>query len=332
MKNYKWVKYTLLTVLLCFFTGLSSAQEKSSEKISGLVFFDYTNTLKNAGETNNEFEISRAYFTYENKYSDNLNYKFQIDADRPAAGSRLEVFIKNAMVDWNTGYGNVTLGLQGMNMYKTQENNWGYRFIEKSSMDLYKFSASADLGIAYANKFNDDVSFSVMISNGEGYKKPESNKYKKYSANINYGEQKLASKEGYNFGGSVSIEPYKLADESEISTVFGFYGGISKGIVRAGAEFNMMSMKVLPSVTVNEQIISFYANVAVIKNFDIFGRFDLFDPNTDVSSDGTNYLIGGFNWQPTKGLSIAPNIRFKDYQAEGADSDADFKVNFQFKI
>jgi hypothetical protein len=109
--------YALLALIVVFTANISNAQEKSSEKIGGLVFFDYTNVLKNAGTVNNEFDIRRAYFTYENKYSDNLSYKFQIDADRPVSGARLEVFLKNALVDWNTGYGTVTIGLQGMNMF-----------------------------------------------------------------------------------------------------------------------------------------------------------------------------------------------------------------------
>jgi hypothetical protein len=93
-----------------------------------------------------------------------------------------------------------------------------------------------------------------------------------------------------------------------------------------------MSSKAAPSLTISEQIISLYANFSALENLDIFGRFDMFDPDTDFSNDAANYFIGGFNYEPTKGLSIAPNIRYTDYQANGVDSDVEFKLNFQFKI
>ncbi len=39
----------------------------------------------------------------------------------------LEVFLKNACVDWMTDYGKFTFGMQGMNMFNVQENTSGYR-------------------------------------------------------------------------------------------------------------------------------------------------------------------------------------------------------------
>ena len=80
-----------------------------------------------------------------------ISYKFQTDIDYKT--SPINLYIKNAKVDWNYGKGKLTLGLQGMNMFNVTEKTWGFRFLEKSPMDKYEFSSSADMGIGYSGKF-----------------------------------------------------------------------------------------------------------------------------------------------------------------------------------
>ena len=63
----------------------------------------------------------------------------------------------------------ISMGMIGMNMFNVQEKTWGYRFLRKSAMDAFKFSASADLGMSISKDFG-FLSTSLMISNGEGYK------------------------------------------------------------------------------------------------------------------------------------------------------------------
>ncbi|NLT51263.1 MAG: hypothetical protein GXX85_10130 [Ignavibacteria bacterium] len=324
-------KTVLLTMI---FGAVLTAQDKSAEKITGQIFFDYTNTLsKEAGKTNHEFEFTRIYFGYENAVSDEIKYYFLIDADRTDADNqRLEVFIKNAKIDWITKYGTIMIGMQGMNMFTLQEANWGYRFIEKSVMDVKGFSSSADIGIAYANKITKELDVKFMVTNGGGFKKAEADKYKKYSLNLGFGENKLASKEGYNIGTSVSVEPVKINDNLEYTTVYGVFGGFQFGGFRMGAEFDQKFSKTSANVSKTEMIISAYANYSIIENLDVFGRADIYDPNSKTYNDGENYFIGGFNYNASKGLSVAPNIRVKQSWNEGSDAQVDFKVNFLFKI
>ena len=64
--------------------------------------------------------------------------------------------------------------------------------------------------------------------------------------------------------------------------------------------------------------------------FDVFARFDTFDPNTNTSNDGTAYFLGGFNYKASKGLYIAPNVRVST--PEQGNSTTVYTLNFQYKI
>jgi len=324
-------KTVLLTMI---FGAVLTAQDKSAEKFGAQLFFDYTNHISNSGgNANNEFEINRAYLSYQNNYSEEISYKFIIDGDRTDADNkRLEVFVKNAMIEYKTKYGTISGGLMGMNMFTLQEANWGYRFVEKSAMDINKFSSSADLAIGYANTLSGVLDVNFMISNGEGFKSSETNRYKKYSLSLAYGEKKLFSKNGFNIGSSVSIEPTQIADKNELTTVYGIFGGFSVSGFRLGAEFDQKFSKNQQSVSKTEMIVSAYASYSFTDNFDMYTRADVYDPNNKTYNDGYNYFLGGFTYSPAKALSIAPNVRVKQAWADGSDPEVDFKVNFLFKI
>lgn len=315
----------LLFLLLIFTFSVNYIY--SQGKVSSKVFFNYSYNSDNT--PTNEFELDRVYLTYGNKISDNLSYKFTSDIGRFSTGKddRLSVYLKNAMLTWSTDYGKFVFGLQGMNMFSIQESNWGYRFIEKSPQDLFSFASSADLGIGYYNKLSKDVNFSFLITNGSGYKKSESDNFKKFSLQVVYGPSKL--KDGFNIGGAVSLEPYDYVVAPDTTTenkvVFGGFGAYANKNFKVGAEYNIFN-KGGSSLTSN--ILSGYANINLSGTTDLFARVDVYDPDTNTSSDGLTYIIGGFNFMNGKSLSIAPNIKYTKPQT--GNSSTTFAVNFQF--
>ena len=165
------------TLLLSLFLVIVYGQGN----FSGVTYFDYSYDLTNDSTTNNAFGLNRVYFTYEQELSDNISYKFQTDIDidigKIYGSSPFNVYLKNAKVDWKTSIGKITLGMQGMNIFNVTEKTWGFRFLQKSAMDKYKFSSSADLGVGFHyvmigyNGLN--LYSSVLMTNGTGYKKNE---------------------------------------------------------------------------------------------------------------------------------------------------------------
>lgn len=307
-------KYLLLVIIML---SLSFAQDA---KISALGFYDVTYTTD--VDISNEFEFNRMYFTFVKKMTDVLSYKFQTDVGRKSDDGRLEVYLKNAKIDWKTEYGKFVIGLQGMNVFNVQEKTWGYRSIEKSAMDKYKFASSADMGLGYYHKIG-AISYNMLVTNGTGYKKSEDDSYKKLSVQVYYGPGKLNSKNGLNAGTVVAYEPYSSDGGTEAEIIVGVFGGYSFGPFRAGAEFDQLQDS---EEDVQIRIVSGYGNYALNDKVSLFGRLDY----VDYGDDSKNYIITGIAVAPEKGLKIMPNIRYT--KQNDTDAEIEYKLNFEFNI
>lgn len=310
-------------------------------KISGTGFFYYTSDLTDgvSGSDKSSFGFDRVYFTYKNSVSDNISFKFQTDVGRfdfvdedddgnaiVSGKSHLFAYIKKAQLDWKTPISKITLGMQGMNVFNVTEKTWGFRFIEKSPMDKHKFSSSADMGIGVSGKFS-NVSYSLLSTNGAGYKKEESDAFKKTSIQLVYGEKKLVKKDGFNIGTSLTFEPYHDG-EDYMKSVMAFFGGYAGSGFRVGAEFDT---KTDSKTELSEQIIAFYGSYKFTDVFEGLVYIDMYDEDTATDEDGETYIIAGLNYYPTKGLTITPNVRLKSFE-DGSDGETVFKMNFQFKF
>ncbi|UCH63960.1 MAG: hypothetical protein JSU77_05845 [Fidelibacterota bacterium] len=326
-------------ILVC--TALLTAAFADGETFSGIVFYDYTYDL--AGEGANEFAINRIYFTYGRELSAGIKYKFQTDVGRIAVPTAIDTttgkltassetqllaYMKNAKVDWNTDLGLLTIGIQGMNVFNVQEKTWGFRFLDKTPMDRYKFASSADMGIGYSNTLIDNLHISVLLTNGTSYKEAEDDTHKKFSAQVVYGEKDLLSKNGFNAGGTFTREPYDVNSGTEDRILYGVFGGFAGDKLRIGGEFDQL---IDAGSDRTKQIIATYASFKISDKFEAHGYFDMYDANTKTTGDEDNqsYIIAGVNYYPGKGLIIAPNIRYTKPEAGAAETL--FKVNFQFK-
>ena len=296
--------------------------------ISGVGFYNYSHDLTKDSANDDGFTLNRVYFTYKNNVSDDLSVKFQTDVGEVGDDERLTAYLKKAQVDWKSPIGKLTFGMQGMNMFNITEKTWGFRFIEKSPMDKHKFSSSADMGVGYSGKVN-DISYSILMTNGSGYKKQENDKFKKISFHGVYGQPKLVKADGYNVGLAYSMEPYEDANEESFNkTVMSFFGGFAGSGLRFGGEFDMHSDS---DGDITKQIMAFYASYKLMDSIEGLVYFDMFDPDIDTKKDGETYIIAGLNFYPTKGLTITPNIRMTSFE-DGSDSQKMFKMNFQFKF
>ncbi len=311
----------ILILLLIF----SAALFAGDQKIGGVVHYNYAYDLTKDADNDAGFTVSRVYLKLTDKLADNLSFKLTTDIDYK--NSPKNVYLKYAKVDWKTNFGKVTFGLQGMNVFNVQEKTWGYRFIEKSAMDRKKFSSSADLGVGFAKTLGKNIHLSALYTNGTGYKKNENDSHKKISVQGLMGQKKLSSKDGFNVGAAFSFEPYDVDSATvENKTVLGVFGGYAGKGIRVGGEFNTFNDA---GTELSKQITSAYAIYKLSDKLRVYGRLDMFDPNTDNDGDSENYIIAGLEFKPVSGLYIAPNIRMTT--PEEGDAETMFLLNFQFK-
>ena len=266
-------------------------------KIGGVTYFDYSYT-----EESSAFNFERQYFGYGGDISDKVSYKILFDVGRTELDTRLNVYLKKAQVNYKSSLGKVNFGLIGMNTYAVQESNWGYRFIEKSTIDKNGFSSTADLGVGFSKSIIDNLNLSFQIVNGEGFKKPQGDKYHKIAFNATYGESNLIKNDGYNAGLVYTTEQTDT-DPITMTSIFGGFAGMG---LRLGVEYDMLTKGDTES-----SIISVSANYGVIDNIDAYVRYDIWDDNDSVNKNGKNYLIAGILFNCDNGLSLAPNMRIE---------------------
>jgi len=306
-----------------------------SNNISGVTYFEFEDS----------FSLSRTYFTYKKDISDELSFKFQTDVGRlddNVDDERWTGFLKKAQLDWKVDSNmKISMGMIGMNMLNIQEKTWGHRFMYKSAMDLYKFSATADLGFAISRKHG-NLTGTFMISNGEGYKESNVDDNNKTSVQLVWGETKLNKNDGYNIGLAYSTVdvPHEINDAtSDVETaVTGFFAGWAGNGLRIGLESNTKDVD-----GVDNSLASMYATYKIKDNLSVFLRMDDIDENTDDVAVSEEKTLVGLIWTPTKGLDIALNksdwtkgdpMNCGDNNDEACDetSDGTTKLNFQFKF
>ena len=284
-------------------------------KIGGITYFDFINR-----DDSTAFNFQRQYFSYAVDMSDDISFKVIFDVGRSETDSRLNTYLKKAQIDCEISCCIVSMGLIGMNTYNVQENNWVHRFIEKSAIDKYGFSSTADLGFGIKISLIDNLNMSLQLTNGEGYKQPQRDKYHKISFNATYGEKILNKNDGYNAGVVYSTE-------ATDTIMIGAFGGIAGMGLRLGAEYDMLTKG-----EAEFNIISITANYGIMDNIDAFLRYDISDDNDSNNKNGNNYFITGIKLNCVSGLLIAPNMRITTYENRSIDAVKDYKINFQFKF
>lgn len=307
-----------LGIYLLFLTAVFA-----SGNATGKIFFNHTTDLNDNGI--NSFNMKRAYLSYGNSVSDNVSYKVTYDMGTNEGGSAHTAFLKVAMLKWRTNTGDIMVGMQGMNMFKTMESTWGHRFIAKMPMDTYKFSAPADMGVGIAKSFG-PLSTSALIVNGGGYKKAESDKYKKISVHALYGESRLNKNDGFNIGASFSYEPYAIDSiNTNTTNVMGLFAGYSGNGFRGGLEYDTMSKS-----DISSQIISAYGTYKLSEKLSFLSRVDQYDADLNSDSDSKQTIIAGVSYVADKGMTIAPTFHIST--PEEGDATNTIVVNFQFKF
>ena len=166
-------------------------------KVGGLVFFDVTNidnkngTVKNA-QNGTHFDIKRFYINIDHQFDATWSAHLTTDAtydtsqcNGVSAGppatcsgtgsSTSQLFIKKAFLEGHfADLLDVRAGSTDMPWIPFAESLYGYRYIENTLIDRFKYGNSADWGVNINGSTGDDVKFEYSISavNGAGFKKP----------------------------------------------------------------------------------------------------------------------------------------------------------------
>ena len=160
-----------------------------------------------------EFNLERVYLGVKFSYETDIG-KMKANATLDVYGERgveaaeggvalttsksyFKAYLKNAYWSWaiQDGPVDLTLGLQGTQLFKVAEKLWGYRHVAKTFMDHHGFYSSADLGLNVKLKFDKIKAFSgfgetfalnIGGFNGDGYNAIQDESTMNYFINLHY--------------------------------------------------------------------------------------------------------------------------------------------------
>lgn len=348
-----------LQIILCAIVLLSSqfchlnSQEKSSYKLSGLLFGDYFYKIQgdssnSLGEYSNfkkdyqAFDLRRVIFSYEHSITDKFKAGFSLEGGNKFLNSgRFSVILKTAYIEWKNIF-------PGSNLYAgyfptpsfsggISEKMWAYRSVEKTISDFRSLTTAVDIGAGLKGSFDKKMNYGyfIMIGNGTGTK-PENNKYKNYYASIN-----AKPVENLNIELYTEFEP--AADNKNKLTFKGVLAYQTPYFTFGTEAVNQLRKKAgVNSSDVNPFGISLYTHGTLIKDkktkaakLNAFARFDLYDPDIILDSAGfkENFITAGFDYMPIPSVHFMPNIWINTYTDKSSaknKKDADIAVRLTF--
>ncbi len=312
-------------MLVCMtFIGMSQTNEtvKPKGQSFGQIFSNFHTTYSD-GKSEPVFELGRLVLGYKYEFSEKFSALVCIDVGNPKSGDlEFTAYARNAYVRYTEGALKVDFGVITGNSFNLQENFWGYRYVQKSYQDLFKYSASRDLGIKASYKLADWISADAIIVNGEGYKKVQKDSVLRYGVGITI----------YPVKNLIARAYYDIISRDETQQTLALFTGYSFENASLGFEYNQMNNTSFVEGD-DQSGISTYGTVEAGDHFKIFARYDhrMSDNDWNLSKDGDLYTIG-FEYKPVKGIKFSPNYSGWNPKDASQSFSSTFYFSCEFKF
>jgi hypothetical protein len=329
MKKSIFLLLALLSIVSTSFSQNSTDEFEPNGKPLALIFTNFHTTTSN-GETNYEFENTRAYLGYEYNFSKEFYAKVVFDVGDPkdGGGHELSAFLKNAYVEYNKGKLKAYFGMISTTQFKVSEKLWGNRYMMKSYQDEYKFNSSADLGFNIDYNFSDFISVDFSVINGEGYKKVQSDELLRPGIGATVKPVK---------GLLARVFVDQMGDEIKQQSLATLLAYSTDKLVLAGEYNYQTNYKMVDGQDMYGT--SFYATYKAKKNVKLFARYD--DLNSkkldgesepwQIVKDG-QLMLAGVEYSPVKGIKITPNVRFWNPDMTGSENETYLYLSAELKF
>lgn len=334
-----------LRKMIVIAVGLGAASAALSQsgsdagKISGTVFGDiyYVGGHHDSSiEGMNGFWFRRIYLTYDRTIDENLMLRLRFEAASPgdfSSSGKMTPFFKDAYLKFTENDMTYYLGLHGTPTWSTLEKAFGYRPIEKTPLDLFKFGSSRDQGVSVQGKLGSATKYTLMIGNGSGT-----------GGETDAGKTIYLSLD-HEVSDSVSVMVYRDywdkpgRTDRETTQVFLAY---KKGGFRAGLLWADQRRQVSGGGNFTVSLWSLYADVRVSDRSKLFVRVDKLNapvPGAEnisylsLSPDAipTLYIVG-LDMEVRENVRFIPNIEFVTYDGSGVADNVFVRMTFSVKF
>jgi len=355
----KWVLALTAAAALAPLAGAQTTTPPP-QTFTTTVYFDYSYNLTKDGyltgtpaaqALSNKFAFRRAYFTYENKISDFLKFRFRYDADNTAnitsvdfvksstkKDDKLRPFIKHVYLEWSPNFlqSKVNVGMIETISFKLAEDRWGYRSVAKTLLDGYKDitgieidQTSADLGATWKGTISKELRLGLGLHNGSHYSHIETDKFKKLS-----GFLQLVPVRGLSLVGFMDYEKQTDADKAVTYKADVYFDMIKNfNVSFEWFQYKNDTYKTkIDGVDKNYKIggWSIFATYKIkTDKLGIFARYDAYQPTSLDSTKDQSLIILGLDWFAWGSTGrLQPNVWIYNYKDSARKTDIVFAMTF----
>jgi hypothetical protein len=291
-------------------------------KISGYFFGDYYNVFSHSNadlKGQNGFWIRRTYFTYDAKFNDHWKARIRFETNSPGDFKTQTVttpFLKDASISYTTGNHTLSFGLIPTPIYDKTDEYWGYRAIEKSPIDLYKYGSARDFGVSLSGSFDaaKKIQYTLVLDNGSATK-----------SEIDKGKQVIA-RLAFLPAEPIYLEFY--ADNTHIAknsntNVYQIFAVYKKKGGRLGLTYGTKRSKAGDAKAATLSFFSAFGVLRLQEKLDFILRYDRhMDPNPNGAkidyipfntTAKSNFILTGFGWRVNENVTLMPNVKVVVY-------------------
>ncbi len=298
------------------------------------VFANYSSNLGGNEQVKSfdAMQIKRAYLGYKSTLSKELGVKITMDVGNHSG--KYDAYLKIAELNYHKDKFSAHIGMIATKQFKVQEGFWGYRYLQKSFQDEYKYNGSADLGLSIDYKINKLISIDAIIQNGEGYKHVDpTGTYRagfgatmKYKPLIFRAYYDISSKPDINRQNIATLIGYQLKDKFKIAAEYNFQ--INNHFVK---DHKMYGYSVYTTFFVNKKL-NFFARYDNSRSNIIDDSSSRLDPQPWNANQDESLALVGFEYKMLKNVKISTNYRRALSAVKDAEGVNWFFLNLEFKL
>jgi hypothetical protein len=272
-------------------------------------------------EGQNGFWLRRVYLTYDHTLSKAFSLRVRLEVNSKGDFESTGVdtaYLKDAWLKWTRGSHALAFGMASTPQIDFVEGFQGYRSIEKTPIDFYRWDSSRDLGVVLQGRLGkaQRTSYALQLGNGSGTGS-EVDQSKTVRAQL-----------AHRFAGGLVLEGYAdwqdRPDGRDVSTLEAF-AGWQEATWRASLQYGRQEHREAApgGLALELEFVSAFATVQVTPKLAVVGRLDRnFDPipggeTIDYMpfSETARALFGyaGVDVTLAKTVHLIPNIEWTTY-------------------
>lgn len=334
MKKLAWIFITFLPIIAQAQNSTQVIAKDSKSYIFGQIYSDFYMGMNNNFKPKTAFVFKQGIIGYKHTFENKLSGIILLDVTRTThfqslsdtnvnlvslnyfEGSKYTAYLKMAEIKWtiNNSF-TIRFGQLLNTQYLTfQDKFWGFRYVDVTFQEKYRFGVPADFGAQVDYKYGEKLLLQFAVVNGEGpFRYQDVLSKFLYSGNVQYSPVKDFTLKLY-VGIESAPDTGNYVNSKKIVSFFTGYKNKKFGV---GMEANYVKDYSYVE-DIDKYGFSIYGFIAATKKLAFLGRYDYLNQEFLVNNLINNYYIIGTQYIPIKNLATSLNFRYY--------SDIDFPV------